>query len=120
MYIPMVEIPGCRPGYKNDNRPTGNPLASAGQYEPKRRETVAIHLSSLPTYEAVAEFYSYIAYPDPAEATQRKEYTLALSRWAVVERANLDKKWEEYEQIIRPIIFCTRRSSFWIPTDAQI
>ena len=105
MYIPMVEIPGCRPGYRNDNRPTGNPLASAGEYEPEPRETVAIHLSSLPTYEAVAEFYSYIAYPDPAEATQRKKYSIALSRWAVVERANLDKKWKEDEQMIRPIIF---------------
>lgn len=107
MYIPMVEIPGCRPGYKNDNRGTSYPAETqaAIEYEPEPRETVVIQFSSLPTYEAVAEFYSYIAYPDPAEATQRKKYSIALSRWAVVARANLDKGWNEREQMIRPIIF---------------
>jgi hypothetical protein len=73
MYIPMVEIPGCRPGYRNDNRGTGHPLEmqTAAENEPNPRETVAIHFSSLPpTYEAAAEFYSYIAYPDATHATQ--------------------------------------------------
>jgi len=105
MYIPMVEIPGCRPGFRNDNCRTGNLLASGGEYEPEPRETVTIHLSSLPTYEAVAEFYSYIAYPDPVEATQRKKYSIALSRWAVGERARIEQRWRESEQTIRPIIF---------------
>jgi len=81
-------------------------LASAGKYEPEPRETVAIRFSSLPVHEAVAEFYSYLAYPDSIDATQREKYRLALSRWAVLERGKLDKAWNESStDIIRPIIF---------------
>lgn len=108
MYIPMVEIPGCRPGYRNDNRGTGHPpeMQTAAENEPNPRETVAIHFSSLlPTYEAAAEFYSYIAYLDPADATQREKYRIALSRWDVLARGKLDKAWNESEQKIRPTIF---------------
>jgi hypothetical protein len=105
MYIPMLEIPGCQPGYKNYNRASRNPLAMPTDDDDEVRETVTIHLSSLPTYEAVAEFYSYIAYPDPEEATQRENYTIALARWAVLERARLDRDWGDNEQAIRPKSF---------------
>jgi hypothetical protein len=69
------------------------------------RDTVAIPLSSVPTYEAAAEFFSHIAYPDPIDATEREKYRIALSRWAVLERANLDKAWGRATHQIRPIIF---------------
>ena len=100
MHIPIVEIPGCQPGYRNDNHPDSN--------EPDPRETVAIHLTSLSTCEAVSEFYSYIAYPDPTEATERKKYSIALARWAVLQRGEIDKGWNESTDMwpsIRPIVF---------------
>jgi hypothetical protein len=107
MYIPIAQIPGCRSPFKNDNPFAGNLYEEYLDYEPEPRETVAIHLSSLPTYEAVAEFYSYLAYPDPTEATQRRKYSIALSRWAVLERGKLDKEWNESpDNGIRPVIFC--------------
>jgi hypothetical protein len=105
MYIPLLEIPGCQPGYKNYNRASRNPLAMPTDDDDEVRETVTIHLSSLPTHEAVAEFYSYIAYPDPEEATQRAKYRIALARWAVLDRARLDRDWGDNEQAIRPKIF---------------
>jgi hypothetical protein len=102
MYIPIAQVPGCRSPFKDDNPFAGN------LYEEycKPRETVAIHLSSLPTHEAIAEFYSYLAYPDPVEATERKKYSIALSRWAVLERGKLDKEWNDSpDNGIRPVIF---------------
>ena len=75
---------------------------------------MAIHLSSLPTHEAVAEFYSYLAYPDPTEATQRRKYSIALSRWAVLERGKLDKEWNESpDNGIRPLIFSQPEQLYW-------
>ena len=96
--IPIVEIPGCGLGYKYDN-PCSDP------YGCEARQTVPLHFSSLPTYEAAAEFYSYIAYPDPLEKTEREKYRLALSRWAVLEVGKYDKTWNTTEQTIRPVIF---------------
>ena len=98
MFIPITEIPGCSGGYKNDN-PCGDP------YECESRQTVALHFSLLPTYEVAAEFYSYIAFPDPNEETQRKKFGMALSRWAVLQRGKHDKDWNLTEQVIRPTIF---------------
>jgi hypothetical protein len=112
MYIPMLEIPGCQPGYKNYNRSSRNPLATPTEDDDEVREPVTIRLSSLPTYEAVAEFYSYIAYPDPEEATQRENYRIALARWAVQERASLDPHWGRNEQAIRPNIFSQKERLF--------
>jgi hypothetical protein len=91
MYMPCPQVQGCRPYWETDNRAC--------------RKTVAIPLSSLPTHEAVAQFYSYLAYPEPIETTQRKKYTIALSRWAVLERSKFDKGWAENQLQIRPIIF---------------
>ncbi|HEV3160093.1 MAG TPA: hypothetical protein VGZ89_08925 [Xanthobacteraceae bacterium] len=108
MYIPIAQIPSCRSPFKNDNPYDGNPYEEYCDYEAETEpgETVTIHLSSLPTHEAVAEFYSYLAYPDPTEATQRKKYSIALSRWAVLERGKLEKDWNESPDTgIRPAIF---------------
>ena len=89
--IPLAIIPGCR--------------EYPFEYERYPKKTVALHFSSLPTYEAAAEFYSYLAFPDPLEEKQRKKYSLALSRWAVLEVGKYDKTWNTTEQMIRPTIF---------------
>jgi hypothetical protein len=81
MYMPYPQIAGCRPYWETDNRDC--------------RATVVIPISSLPTHEAVAEFYAHLAYPEPVDATQRQKYCIALSRWAVLERSNIDKTWEK-------------------------
>lgn len=113
MYIPIAHIPGCRPHFENGTWWTRNPLANVFDYEPDPRETVVIRLSSLPTHEAVAEFYAYIAYPDPTEVTQRKKYSVALSRWAVLERGKFDKEWNQStDNMIRPIIFSQPENLF--------
>lgn len=91
MFKPYPQIAGCRPYWESDNRDC--------------RETVVIPLMSLPTHEAVAKFYAYLAYPERIEATQREKYCIALSRWAVLERGKLDKAWKESQQNIRPVIF---------------
>jgi hypothetical protein len=106
MYIPIAQIPGCRSLFKNDNPYEGIIYEEYCNCASAPRETVAIRLSSLPTYEAVAEFYSYLAYPDPVEAVQRQKYNIALSRWAVLQRGKLDRKWNESaDNAIRPVIF---------------
>ena len=92
MYIPMLQIPGCRPDDENDNRGGLNPCEN---WEEEPRETVFLRFGSLPAFEAAAEFYAYIAYPDPLERTQREKYRIALSRWAVLARGKIDKKWNE-------------------------
>jgi hypothetical protein len=69
------------------------------------RDTVAIPLSSVPAYEAAAEFFAHIVYPDPIDATEREKYRIALSRWAVLERAKVDKDWDRAAPQIRPSIF---------------
>lgn len=112
MYIPMLEIPGCQPGYKNYNRSSRNPLATPTEDDDEVRETVTVPLCSLPTYEAVSSFYAYIAYSDPTEATQRQKYSIALSRWAIIERGKLDKEWLNEEQAIRPVIFSSDEKIF--------
>ncbi|HEY7329497.1 MAG TPA: hypothetical protein VH592_17795 [Gemmataceae bacterium] len=100
MYIPMVQIPGCQPLDESDNRDGREPK------DDQLRPTVFLPFGSLPTYEAAAEFYSYIAYPHPDEETQREKYRIALSRWAVLERGKIDKSWNEStEAEIRPVIF---------------
>jgi hypothetical protein len=73
MYIPLPDISGCQHGSKNDDRVSVNLFAAPSVEEEDEwvRETVVIPLYSLPTYEAVARFYSCIAYPDRIEATRR-------------------------------------------------
>jgi hypothetical protein len=93
MFIPIAQIPGCQPDSKFDN-----PL--------QPRESVTLRFGSLPTYEAAAEFYAYLAYHDPSEVTEREKYRIALSRWAIIERAKLDKDWNQSaDASIRPLIF---------------
>jgi hypothetical protein len=96
MYMPFPKIPGCQRGSKNYNP------------DSKPRATVAIRFSSLPPFEAAAEFYSYLAYPDQIDATEREKYRIALSRWAVMQRAKLDQQWNESTDMIRsirPLVF---------------
>jgi hypothetical protein len=69
------------------------------------RQTVHIPLSSLPPYEAAAEFFSYIAFANPNEAIQRYEYRIALSRSAIMIRATVERNWGEAIHAIRPLLF---------------
>ena len=69
------------------------------------RETISIPLKSLPVYEASAVFFSTIAYPNPLEETEREKFRIALSRWAILERAKIDKQWGGVAQEIKPEIF---------------
>lgn len=108
----MLEIPGCQPGYKNYNRGVRRNQLAPPAHESEAPETVIIKLSSLSTYEAAAQFYSYIAYPDPDEATQREKYRIALARWAVQERARIDQNWGNNDQMIRPNIFSQGQTLF--------
>lgn len=109
MYIPMIEIPGCQPDDESDNREGEQVLDASAP-----RETVTLHFGSLPDYEVAAEFYSYIAYPDPLDATERKKYSMALSRWAILARGAIDKEWNEsVDEVIRPIIFSQPEKLFW-------
>jgi hypothetical protein len=68
------------------------------------RETISIPLKSLPVYEASAVFFSAIAYPDPLDKVQRENFRIAMSRWAILERAKIDKEWRKAAQEIRPEI----------------
>jgi hypothetical protein len=102
--ILQPEIPGCLPERKIDNH-SRNLTVKPDDADADARRIVRIPLSSLPTYEAVAIYYSYIAYPHPDDATQRKNYSIALARWAVLERAKYDRNWNDSEQLIRPSIF---------------
>jgi hypothetical protein len=69
------------------------------------REIIVIPFNSLPVYEASAIFFSTIVYPDALDQTQREKFRIALSRWAVLERAKIDNDWRRSVQQIRPEIF---------------
>jgi hypothetical protein len=93
MFIPIAQIPGCQPDNKFDN-----PL--------QPRESVTLRFGSLPTYETATGFYAYLACHDPSEVTEREKYRIALSRWAIIERAKLDKDGNQSaDASIRPLIF---------------
>ena len=76
------------------------------------RQTVIIQLSSLPAYEAAAELFSYVAYPDPDEEVDRQRFEIALSRWALMERAKIEPEWARTLQEIRPSIFSQSEKFF--------
>lgn len=102
--ILQPQIPGCLPESKLDN--CGRiPSSRADDDAADASRIVRIPLSSLPTYEAAAIYYSYVAYPHRDEATERGKYSIALARWAVLERAKYAPRWKEAEQLIRPLIF---------------
>jgi hypothetical protein len=109
--ILQPEIPGCLPERKIHNRSRNLPVRpDDGDADASR--IVRIPFSSLPTYEAVAIYYSHIAYPHPDDATQRKNYSVALARWAVLERGKYDGNWNGAEQLIRPFIFSQSEKLF--------
>jgi hypothetical protein len=61
-------------------------------------------LSLLPPYEAAAELFAYVAYPNAEDEVDRKRFQLSLSRWAITERAKIDPEWAHTGQV-RPSIF---------------
>jgi len=93
-----------------------HPVGSAGlERVSQPRETIRIRLGSLATCEAVAELYSYIAYPDPLDAKRREQFSIAMARWAVLERGQLEKSWNESADMkpsIRPLVFSQLEQDF--------
>lgn len=69
------------------------------------RETVLVPFKSLPACEAAAVFFSTIAYPDPLDKALCKNFRIALSRWAILERARIDSNWRCSPQQITPEVF---------------
>jgi hypothetical protein len=114
MYVLFPQIAGCRPYHENNNRWRRHPPESttADDDEPECRETVAIPLSSLPTYEAVAQFYSYLAYPDPEEATQRKNYSIAFRAGPLLSEVNWKRHGRKESRTSDPSFFRRPRSFF--------
>src|SRR5580698_8951878 len=103
----LAMIPGCSAFHEIDN-----PRRAGDQHSVERmskpRAPVHIPLGKLATCEAAAELYSYIAYPDPLEKTERQKFGIAMSRWAVLERAQLEKAFNEATELkpsVRPLVF---------------
>jgi hypothetical protein len=76
------------------------------------RQAIYINLSSLPAYEAAADFLSYVVFPDPLDATQRLKYRIALLRWAIMRRSEIDGAWARTAQDIRPSWFTQEEKLF--------
>ena len=74
------------------------------------RETISIPLRVLPIYEAGSYFFAGIIYPD--DNTQREHSRVAISRWAILERAKYDKEWRRSVQKITPDIFLQDEVSY--------
>jgi hypothetical protein len=68
------------------------------------RETIEIDFSALESYEAGALFFSVLAYPE-ADITRREAFRVALCRWYIVQRAEIDDDWKENSQAIKPLYF---------------
>jgi hypothetical protein len=100
--LAIFQVPGCQ-------------VSENFNFDCKARKNVEIRLNSLPIFEAAAELYTYCAYPDQIDATNRENYRIALSRWAVLSRAKVDKEWKEsteMERSIRPLIFSQSEKVF--------
>jgi hypothetical protein len=108
----ILQIPGCRPSIQIDNYNLSEVLALGERA--KARERVLIRVNSLAPCETAAEFYSYIAYPDSRDAAERASVSLALTRWAILDRASLDKQWAEtsMEPSVRPTVFSQTDEQF--------
>ena len=89
-------IPGCPRHKKKDNLTRNH----SDEPQPEMREAVEIPFSSVPTYEAAAIFYSYLAYPDREDGTQRNKFRIALARWAVLERGKYEPWWDDEPSIM--------------------
>ena len=81
------------------------------------RETISIPLRTLPVYEASSIFFSTIAYPNPLDESQRRKFRIALSRWAILERATIDNQWGQAAQGIKPEIFAQGERLFFQSLD---
>ena len=46
-----------------------------------------------------------IAYPNRLDESQREKFRIALSRWAILQRATIDGQWGGVAQAIKPKIF---------------
>jgi hypothetical protein len=68
------------------------------------RETIRLGLSNPFTPEPGATFLSFLAYPNPENATTRAEFWLAVCRFAVTARCETDRDWANSPQAIRPAI----------------
>jgi hypothetical protein len=69
------------------------------------RATVQIGLSSPFTIEPMANFLTFLAYPEPAASSARVEFCSAISRFAIKGVCDLDPDWASSPQSIRPAFF---------------
>lgn len=69
------------------------------------REDLEITLSEADPYWSGALYFAVLAYPDPLERTQRDKFHKAIIRWTLQTRINMDKKWAQELQLIRPAYF---------------
>jgi hypothetical protein len=68
-------------------------------------EDVEIPLSELDPYSSGAQYFSILVYPDPADRGRRADYQQSLARWTLERRMELDPKWRNGLQLIRPAYF---------------
>src|SRR5580704_6209801 len=66
------------------------------------RECIHIPLTSAPAPEGGATFLSSIVYPDPVDGSRREQFHLAVCRWAIRERAKLERSWADSFQQLKP------------------
>jgi hypothetical protein len=69
------------------------------------REEIEITLSEADPYWSGALYFAVLAYPDPLERTQRDKYHQAIVRWTLERRMEMDEKWAQGLQLIRPVYF---------------
>jgi hypothetical protein len=68
------------------------------------RETITIRWVPSAPYEAAAEFYSALAYPDRSDQAARLRFRNSLCRWAILQRCGWDQGWGAGPQPIRPAL----------------
>jgi hypothetical protein len=75
------------------------------------RESIRLNLSNPFTVEPGATFLSFLAYPNPADATARAEFSGALCRFAIIKMCDMDRGWARIPQSIKP--------GFWLGSDSK-
>jgi hypothetical protein len=76
------------------------------------RETVRINLSSRFPIEVGARFFSVLAYPNPADLAERKQFCWAICRLYLLKRVQDDPEFGSRPYLIVPAIYATSHYEF--------
>jgi hypothetical protein len=68
-------------------------------------EKIVLPITSAPAPEASAVLFSILTYPDQVDATKREQFRIALCRWAILKRAEIEKQWGGSVQQLKPEVF---------------